>query len=117
MNMIRVWGGVLEMEDFYDLVRRKGLLVWQDFMFACAIYPGGPEFLATVKAEAEHQVKRLANRACLALWCGNNEIEQIATEITKTAQRRKAYEKSSTRSARGGRPLRRGNLLLAQFTA
>ena len=93
MNMIRVWGGgIYEMEDFYDLCDEKGLLVWQDFMFACAIYPGGPEFLATVKAEAEHQVKRLANRACLALWCGNNEIEQIASEITKTAQRRKAYE-------------------------
>ena len=85
-------------------------------MFACAIYPGGPEFLATVKAEAEHQVKRLANRACLA-WCGNNEIEQIATEITKTAQRRKAYENLLPDPARGGRPLRRRNLLLAQFTA
>ncbi len=61
-------------------------------MFACAIYPGGPEFLASVKAEAEYQVKRLANRACLALWCGNNEIEQMSGEITKTAPRRKAYE-------------------------
>ena len=46
-------------------------------MFACALYPGGPEFLASVEAEAEYQVKRLANRACLALWCGNNEIEQM----------------------------------------
>ena len=93
MNMIRVWGGgIYEMEDFYDLCDEKGLLVWQDFMFACAVYPGGPEFLASVKAEAEHQVKRLANRACLALWCGNNEIEQMPGEITKTAQRRKAYE-------------------------
>jgi beta-mannosidase len=93
MNMIRVWGGgIYEMEDFYDLCDEKGLLVWQDFMFACAIYPGGPEFLASVKAEAEYQAKRLANHACLALWCGNNEIEQVPSEITKTAQRKKAYE-------------------------
>jgi beta-mannosidase len=93
MNMLRVWGGgIYEMEDFYDLCDEKGLLVWQDFMFACAIYPGGKEFLASVKAEAEYQVKRLANRACLALWCGNNEIEQMPGEIAKTAPRRKAYE-------------------------
>ena len=94
MNMLRVWGGgIYEMEDFYDLCDEKGLLVWQDFMFACAIYPGRPEFLALVKAEAEHQVKRLANRACLALWCGNNEIEQIPREILKTKERKEAYEK------------------------
>ncbi|HEY5741386.1 MAG TPA: glycoside hydrolase family 2 protein [Terrimicrobiaceae bacterium] len=93
MNMIRVWGGgIYEMDDFYDLCDEKGLLVWQDFMFACAIYPGGKEFLASVKAEAEYQVKRLANRACLALWCGNNEIEQMSRELTKNVQRRKAYE-------------------------
>ncbi len=85
MNMIRVWGGgIYEMEDFYDLCDAKGLMVWQDFMFACAIYPGGPEFLASVKAEAEYQVKRLANRACLALWCGNNEIEQMS-DISRKA--------------------------------
>jgi beta-mannosidase len=93
MNMIRVWGGgIYELEDFYDLCDEKGLLVWQDFMFACAIYPGGPEFLASVKAEAEFQVKRLANRACLALWCGNNEIEQMPGAILKTKQRKKSYE-------------------------
>jgi beta-mannosidase len=93
MNMIRVWGGgIYEKEDFYDLCDEKGLLVWQDFMFACAIYPGDDEFLAAVKAEAEYQVKRLANRACLALWCGNNEIEQMPAEILKTRQRKKAYD-------------------------
>jgi beta-mannosidase len=93
MNMIRVWGGgIYEMEDFYDLCDEKGLLVWQDFMFACALYPGDKAFLRSVKAEAEHWVKRLANRACLALWCGNNEIEQMPAEILKTRRRRKAYE-------------------------
>ncbi len=119
MNMIRVWGGgIYEMEDFYDLCDEKGLLVWQDFMFACAIYPGGAEFLASVKAEAEHQVKRLANRACLALWCGNNEIEQMPAEITKTDQRKKAYDDIFYQHpARGRRPLRRRNRLLAELTA
>jgi len=93
MNMIRVWGGgIYEMEDFYDLCDAKGLLVWQDFMFACALYPGDRRFLQSVRAEAEDQVRRLAHRACLALWCGNNEIEQMPQEILKTPARKKAYE-------------------------
>ena len=93
MNMMRVWGGgIYEKEEFYDLCDEKGLLVWQDFMFACAIYPGDKAFLASVATEAEHQVRRLSHRACLALWCGNNEIEQMPQEITKTAARKKAYE-------------------------
>ncbi len=93
MNMIRVWGGgIYEMDEFYDLCDEKGLLVWQDFMFACAIYPGRKEFLASVKAEAEYQIPRLANRASLALWCGNNEIEQMPQEVLKTPQRKKAYD-------------------------
>ena len=93
MNMIRVWGGgIYEMDDFYDLCDEKGVLVWQDFMFACALYPGDRSFLALVKAEAEFQVSRLANRASLALWCGNNEIEQMPQEILKTKKRKKAYD-------------------------
>ena len=93
MNMIRVWGGgVYESDDFYDLCDEKGLLVWQDFMFACAQYPGGKPYLASVQAEAEYQVARLANRASLALWCGNNEIEQMPQEILKTPARKKAYD-------------------------
>jgi beta-mannosidase len=93
MNTIRVWGGGLyEAEAFYDICDQRGLLVWQDFMFACALYPGSSEFLASVQAEAEYQVKRLANRACLALWCGNNEIEEMRGGIAKTMQRRRAYE-------------------------
>jgi beta-mannosidase len=74
MNMIRVWGGgQYEWDDFYDLCDEKGLLVWQEFMFACSLYPATPDFLENVRAEAEYQVKRLQHRACLALWCGNNE--------------------------------------------
>ncbi len=78
MNMIRVWGGgIYEHEEFYDLCDELGLLVWQDFMFACAIYPGDRDFVRSVKTEAEQQVRRLRHRACLALWCGNNEIEAL----------------------------------------
>jgi beta-mannosidase len=74
MNMIRVWGGGrYESDDFYDLCDEKGLLVWQDFMFSCAMYPASPAFLENVRQEVRWEVKRLRNRACLALWCGNNE--------------------------------------------
>ncbi len=78
MNMMRVWGGgIYEAEEFYDLCDELGLLVWQDFMFACSVYPADDSFLAGVRAEAEAQVRRLRHRACLALWCGNNEIEGL----------------------------------------
>ncbi|MFA5057543.1 MAG: glycoside hydrolase family 2 protein [Opitutaceae bacterium] len=78
MNMLRVWGGgVYEADDFYDLCDELGLLVWQDFMFACALYPGAPEYCELVRAEAVHQVRRLRHHACLALWCGNNEIPMM----------------------------------------
>lgn len=93
MNMIRVWGGgIYEMDAFYNLCDEKGLLVWQDFMFACALYPGTREFLRSVREEANYQVTRLAHHACLALWCGNNELEQFPEEILRTAKRKKAFE-------------------------
>ncbi|OUR95114.1 beta-mannosidase [Flavobacteriales bacterium 34_180_T64] len=74
MNMLRVWGGgIYENDIFYDLCDEKGILVWQDFMFACAMYPGDADFLENVKQEAIENVTRLRNHASIALWCGNNE--------------------------------------------
>jgi len=74
MNMLRVWGGgIYENGIFYDLCDKKGILVWQDFMFACAMYPGDDDYLNNVKQEAIDNVKRLRNHASIALWCGNNE--------------------------------------------
>lgn len=76
MNMLRIWGGGVYEEDlFYDLCDKYGIMIWQDFMFACSMYPGDDAFLNNVKHEAEYNIKRLRNHACLALWCGNNEIE------------------------------------------
>ncbi|TRX61911.1 glycoside hydrolase family 2 protein [Carboxylicivirga sp. M1479] len=74
-NMLRVWGGgIYEKEIFYDLCDQYGILVWQDFMFACSMYPGDEKFLESVKQEAEYNVRRLRNHPSIALWCGNNEI-------------------------------------------
>jgi beta-mannosidase len=76
--MLRVWGGgFYEQERFFDLCDRYGILIWQDFIFSCSVYPLGEEaFLGNLAVEVEENVKRLRHRACLALWCGNNEMEQ-----------------------------------------
>ncbi|HOX31068.1 MAG TPA: glycoside hydrolase family 2 protein [Spirochaetales bacterium] len=74
MNCLRVWGGGrYESEDFYALCDELGIMIWQDCMFSCALYPADPAFLAEVDAEIRHQVRRLMDHPCLALWCGNNE--------------------------------------------
>jgi beta-mannosidase len=76
MNMLRIWGGgIYEQNIFYELCNKLGLMVWQDFMFACSGYPEQPWFLKEVKREAEKAVKKLRNHASIVLWCGNNECE------------------------------------------
>ncbi|WP_408008015.1 glycosyl hydrolase 2 galactose-binding domain-containing protein [Pseudalkalibacillus sp. A8] len=76
MNMLRVWGGgIYEYDEFYELCDEYGILVWQDFMFACSMYPGDEAFLENIRHEAEENVKRLRNHPSLALWCGNNEMD------------------------------------------
>jgi beta-mannosidase len=76
-NMLRVWGGgFFEEERFYDLCDRYGILVWQDFIFACSVYPlNDPDFVDNLHVEVVENVRRLRHRASLALWCGNNEME------------------------------------------
>jgi len=77
MNMLRVWGGgIYEDDRFYDLADEYGVLLWQDFMFAIGMFPGDSAFLANVRHEAEDNVRRLRNHPSLALWCGNNEIDE-----------------------------------------
>ncbi len=77
MNMLRVWGGgVYGDDDFYNECDKNGIMVWQDFMFACAIYPLVSTLGETVKFEINDQIKRLQNHPSLALWCGNNEIDE-----------------------------------------
>ncbi|KAJ8985911.1 hypothetical protein NQ317_010668 [Molorchus minor] len=76
MNMLRVWGGgVYESDYFYDLADELGILIWQDFMFACSLYPSNENFLSNVIDEVRHQVKRLTSHASIALFSGNNENE------------------------------------------
>jgi len=76
MNMVRVWGGgIYENDLFYKLCDEFGLLVWQDFMFACGEYPEYSGFIDNVIKEIEYNVGRLRNHPSLAIWCGNNENE------------------------------------------
>lgn len=78
MNMIRVWGGgIYEDDAFYELCDRLGLMVWQDFMYACGEYPDHAAFLKEAGREAEVVVRRLRNHPSIVLWCGNNECEWI----------------------------------------
>lgn len=80
MNMLRIWGGgFYESDDFYDICDELGILLWQDFAFACCAYPFMiDEFMQSVKDEVRQNVLRLKHHASLALWCGNNEIESMS---------------------------------------
>ena len=74
MNMIRLWGGgKFEKDCFYEICDSLGLMIWHDFMFACAMYPASPEFLGEVREEITHQIKRLQSHPSIVLWCGDNE--------------------------------------------
>jgi beta-mannosidase len=94
---VRIWGGgIYEPDIFYDLCDELGLLVWQDFQFACGVYPGVssakatdgsliaptpfPAFVENVKREAEYNVKRLRHHPSIAVWCGNNEDYQMVLQ-------------------------------------
>jgi len=81
-NMLRVWGGgIYEKDCFYEYCDRMGILVWQEFMFACSEIPeDNLEFIQEITKEAEYQVKRLRNHPSLALWCGMNEIRGAFNE-------------------------------------
>ncbi|UVI27736.1 glycoside hydrolase family 2 protein [Paenibacillus spongiae] len=75
-NMLRCWGGsVYEDHDFFELCDRNGILVWQDFAMACAMYPQDPAFQETLRKEAESVVRKLRNHPSLAIWCGDNECD------------------------------------------
>lgn len=77
MNMLRVWGGgIYEDERFYELADERGILIWQDFIFACSSFPADAAFLDKVEREVEYNVRRLRRHPSLALWCGNNEVRE-----------------------------------------
>jgi beta-mannosidase len=92
MNMIRVWGGgYYEKDFFYEICDELGLLVWQDFMFSCSLYPSTEEFLDEVRAEAIYQVQRLQHHACIAVWCGDNELLGALTWFEESRKNRDRY--------------------------
>ena len=92
MNMIRVWGGGrYEPTWFYDICDELGLMVWQDFMFACNTYPSTSDFLAEVRAEVIDNVNRIQHHVCLALWCGDNELIGTLTWFKETRADRDRY--------------------------
>lgn len=92
MNMIRIWGGGrYEPDWFYDLCDELGLMVWQDFMFACSLYPSTPAFLAEVDAEVRDVVRRINHHACIALWCGDNELVGALTWFKESRADRDRY--------------------------
>uniref|UniRef100_A0A8C5A276 beta-mannosidase n=1 Tax=Gadus morhua TaxID=8049 RepID=A0A8C5A276_GADMO len=76
MNALRVWGGGVYQQDlFYSLCDELGVMVWQDFMFACALYPTEEDFMDSVREEVRQQVRRLKSHPSVVLWSGNNENE------------------------------------------
>jgi beta-mannosidase len=92
MNMIRVWGGgYYEQDWFYDICDELGLLVWQDFQFSCNLYPSTDECIQLVRTEVQQQVQRLHHHACIALWCGDNELIGALTWFEHSRKNRDRY--------------------------
>jgi beta-mannosidase len=92
-NMLRVWGGgICEAPEFYEACDEMGIMVWQDFMFACATYRDDEDFANEVAREAEIMVKRLRNHPSIVLWCGNNECKVNATPDAKWPGKRLFHE-------------------------
>lgn len=94
MNVLRVWGGgIYEQEKFYDLANQYGILIWQDFMFACSLYPTNEEFLTNIKSEVVYQINRLKHHPSIIIWSGNNENEAaISTNWYDTDKDKQLYE-------------------------
>ncbi|WP_407070405.1 beta-mannosidase [Neorhizobium alkalisoli] len=92
MNMIRVWGGgFYEADWFYDLCDRLGLMVWQDFQFACNLYPSTSDFLENVEAEVDYQIRRLISHPSIVLWCGDNELVGALNWFKESLENRDRY--------------------------
>ena len=90
-NSIRVWGGGYYPDDyFFDICDELGLLVWQDFMYACASYELDDAFEENIRQETVENVRRIRHHACLGLWCGNNEMEtQTLDKVWKPSEKQK----------------------------
>jgi beta-mannosidase len=92
MNMIRIWGGgFYEPDWFYDLCDRLGLMIWQDFQFACNLYPSTPDFLSDVTEEVDYQVRRLISHPAIVVWCGDNELVGALTWFKESIDNRDRY--------------------------
>jgi beta-mannosidase len=92
MNLVRVWGGgIYQWDLFYDLCDEWGVMVWQEFMFACAMYPRDEPFLANVRAEVRDQVRRLMHHPSIVTWSANNENEAALTWFVDTLLHRDVY--------------------------
>ncbi len=84
LNLVRIWGGGVPEDDFfYDLCDQLGIVVWQDFLFACGLYPQEDWFVKEVEHEVEEVIKRLRNRTCIAVWCGDNEGDMMNDDMGK----------------------------------
>ncbi|MEM5472078.1 glycoside hydrolase family 2 protein [Hoeflea sp. AS60] len=93
MNMIRIWGGgQYEPDWFYELCSELGLMVWQDFMFSCSLYPAHDhDWLTSVRREVRQQIRRLSAHPCMALWCGDNEVIGALTWYPESRANRDRY--------------------------